>query len=146
MSAVTEKRACKDVTINGLVLELRYEAQNLMELSRLTGLDPMNFLRRIQKDTSDPREAGMRASDLNILVPLIAAGVCHHEAYEGLNDRDMKRRICGLIDGEVAKSRTSLLMVTARLVAEILPVYMESLRGPEDDEKKADEEPKGPLP
>ena len=71
MSAVTSSRGHLTVELNGLKLALRYESENMMELSRLVGADPISWLQRIQRNATNATEVGMRASDLNVLVPLL---------------------------------------------------------------------------
>ena len=146
MSAVTGKRGRINVNLNGVTLPLKYEAENMMELSRLTGVNPIEFIERIRKDGADPRAAGLRASDLNVLVPLISAGLCHLDEYAPLSDVQMRRKVCGLIDGESMRATKSLLQVTAEIVADVLPVFIGTLEAPgrEVDEPSAEKEELAP--
>lgn len=150
MSAVTSSRGMVDIELSGLKLRLKFESENMMELSRLTGVDPITLLERIRQGASSDRDAGLRASDLNIVVPLISAGLCHLDEYQTLSDLQMKRKVCALIDGEVAQARLSMIQVTAKLAAAIMPVFVQSLQAPGEtldgnDESKPTEVP-GPLP
>jgi hypothetical protein len=140
-------RARVDIELNGLVLELKYEAENMMELSRIAGVDPLSFLVRLQRgDNLDKYEVGMRSCDPAVLVPLIIAGLAHRDEYAGVSDRDMRRRICSLLDAEVVKQKSSLMIVSAHLVAKILPVFSNAITPPGGDAKPNEEAGPSPLP
>lgn len=145
------------ITLGGQKLDLKFEAENLFELTAITGEPYFEFVRRcVPKKGETTTDAGVRCADLTYLVPLIMAGLAHHDEYSGLTHRQLRRKICRQIDMEAEQSKTPVIVVTTNLVAEIIPVVARTLVPPgvdldakvaemDDADKQRQEVPKHPL-
>lgn len=115
-----------EISLGGITLELQYLAENMMELTRLTGEDPVSFVDSMVAGQEDKIRRGLQASSPHKLVPLIMAGLVHHDEYAGVDDRTMRRRVCGLLDAEARAQEVSVLILTANIAAKVVPVFRDA--------------------
>ena len=143
------------IELDGMPLELRFESENMMELSAITGRNSVAYVRdMIPKDGESVEDAGLRCSDLAVIVPLIMAGLCHHDEYGNLSHKLLRRRICRLIDREAMRRQQATVVVQAELAGKLVNVASSTLLAPGETvdsliakaEKKESEQggPKGP--
>ncbi|NIU03762.1 MAG: hypothetical protein GWO40_05590 [Gammaproteobacteria bacterium] len=139
-------KARVNVELNGMELQLQYLSRNQMELQRITGLDPIAFMEQAVGDEGkDKVRRGIRASSLANIVPLICAGLAHHDEYAAMAEGALRKRICDYIDAEAEKTGSVPLIVAANLSRHILPVFRDAVIPPGKQVDKPQAEADDPL-
>lgn len=137
------------VTIAGTELGLCFEAYELMELKRLSGRSVMSFISDMRPASGETNEdAVTRIADLAAVVPVIQAGLASSPEYAKLTDRELRMKLCKLIDQEAQKTGESVLTVAGLLALKVWPVFTSSLLPPgmsAEDAVNEMEGDKGPL-
>lgn len=126
------------ITLGKLTLNLKYEAENLYALSEITGTPWLEFIQGMSPRKGEKkRDAGARVSDLSKVVPLIMAGLAHHDEYDGLTDRELRRKVCAQLDADARHRGVPLIQVTAEALARIMPFVAQTLIPPGSEQKKS---------
>lgn len=119
------------IELGGMKFRLKYEAENLFALSKIAGEPWLKYVRRSAPQPGETQEdVGMRCSDLAYTLPLIMAGLAHLDEFSGLSQRDLERRVCRLVDAEVAKRGVTMPEVLGQAFADIMPVLVASILPP----------------
>lgn len=144
------------ITLGGVKLALKYEAENLYELTAITGKPYFQFVQACApREGETAEQAGQRCADLSYVVPLIMAGLAHHDEYASLSHRQLRRKVCELVDRECNTQKQPVVIIAAGLVGVLVPIVAATLVPPGvdiEEQLKADEQGKGdgtvasPLP
>lgn len=119
------------IELNGVKLTLVFGTENCMELSAITGMAAVRYIERgIPAAGETMEQAAIRCADAGYLVPLIMAGLAHLDEYGGLTQRQLRRKVCQLIDAESIRRKESTLAIQVELFAKILPAVAMSIAPP----------------
>lgn len=115
---------CVTITLGGTELELKYEAYELMTLTRISGKGVMTFISELKPaPNEDEQDTMLRTSDLANVVPVIVAGLASHPQFGKMGDAKLSRKVCELLDKEAEKTGQSILVAAGLAAAEIWPAF-----------------------
>lgn len=125
--------------IGGVTLDLQYRAANLFVLTELTGKSPLDFFlsifgemptKNVEMTDELKLRIGSSVTSLSIVVPLLVAGLAHHDEYAGLGPSKVHKRVCALLDAEAETSELGLVKTIAKFASELVVAFKDSLLPP----------------
>lgn len=114
-----------EIELGGMKLPLRFEAINMFALTEHTGETAVRFLNKLMPQPGeDIQDTGIRCSDVNYVVPIVAAGLAHLPEYQQMPYPRLRAKICSLIDIECTKKDLPLIAACAPAMTAIIPVLL----------------------